>query len=89
MFENICNNKLNEKFNPFKEEIFNFGMMALSMLIDNEEDLQSCYDIENLKFKEDLFKDLIVKTKRKYFNNPQDKDIGDFLFYGILNPNQA
>ena len=39
MFENICNNKLNEKFNPFKEEIFNFGMMALSMLIDNEEDL--------------------------------------------------
>ena len=67
MFETICAGKPFGKYNPFKEEVFNFGMLALSMLIDNEEDLQRCYDTQTQRFNNELFKDLITQTKRKYF----------------------
>lgn len=39
MFETICSGKPFGKYNPFKEEVFNFGMLAFSMLLDKEEDL--------------------------------------------------
>ena len=87
-FSDLIKGKTNVASNPFKNEVFCFAMVALSMLCDDDE-LQNVYDYFNLKFNLELLKDIVKRVRNIYFWTEETSIIGDFLFFYLLSVNES
>lgn len=88
VFEELMKGNSFYKHNYFKTDLFCLGMVLISQLLQDEEQLQAVYDKEVPAFSAEKFKIIISHLKRNLFSEGDLKKVGDLLFYGILNPNQ-
>lgn len=88
VFEELMKGNTFFKHNYFKTDLFCLGMVVISQLLQEEEQLQAVYDKETSAFSSEKFRLIITHLKRNLFSEGDLKKVGDLLFYGILNPNQ-
>ena len=87
VFESLVNGKTQLKNNPFKAELFCFGMVILSILGNNKE-IQKVYNVENKFFDHKLLTFLIEQTLASIFVDEEYDIIKDFFTLCILNTNE-
>ncbi len=87
VFEHISKGKDRMHHNPFKSEVFSLGMIALSMLMEEEEKLQDIYNTELCCFDFTKFSEIVEEIRKELFRKGDLEIVGDFLFYCLLNLN--
>lgn len=75
--------KTQDAFNPYKAEVFSFGMILLSLMSEQWEEIQSVYNFQKQRFDVEKFYQIQRKIHQKIF--PKElSEIGDYIVFCML-----
>lgn len=84
LFESLASGKQGIKHCPFRTDVFCLGMVFLAALLDDDEAIQSIYDVKQRRFDREKFVHVAAEINSYYFARSHSVELGQFIFSQLV-----